>query len=159
MRPRKSPDDVKCEMQMTPMIDIVFQLLTFFIMTFNIVQAEGDLAIRMPVDKDEGPPAPTTAVDIPLRVVLTAGAGGNLAGVRVGDEPLADVQSLRTHFERLAARNPDSAESVQVDLICDDDLDYTHMLAALTAVSGKREAGKVVPLVKDVRIRKNGQTL
>ena len=38
----------KIELQMTPMIDIVFQLLVFFIMTFNVVAQEGDFNIRMP---------------------------------------------------------------------------------------------------------------
>ena len=38
----------KIELQMTPMIDIVFQLLVFFIMTFKIVSMEGDFNIRMP---------------------------------------------------------------------------------------------------------------
>ena len=33
----------KIELQMTPMIDIVFQLLVFFIMTFKIVSMEGCL--------------------------------------------------------------------------------------------------------------------
>jgi hypothetical protein len=98
--------------------------------------------------------------DVPLRVVLTAGPGGSLAGVRVGDENLAaTTQALRAKFERLAAEDPNSAEHVEVDLVCDDDLQYEHMLAALTAVSGKREAGKVVPLVKDVRIRKSDARL
>ena len=32
-------DGEKIELQMTPMIDIVFQLLVFFIMTFKIVAA------------------------------------------------------------------------------------------------------------------------
>ncbi len=159
MRPRRPASDVKCDIQMTPMIDIVFQLLTFFIMTFNIVQAEGDLAIKMPAENTDGPPAPTTAVDISVRVVLTAAADGSLAGVRVGEEPLADTAQLRKHFEQMAIREPDSAERVMVDLYCDDDLRYEHMLAALTAVSGKRAGGKVVPLVKDVRIRKSGQRI
>ena len=38
----------KIELQMTPMIDIVFQLLIFFIMTFKIVSMEGDFNIKMP---------------------------------------------------------------------------------------------------------------
>ena len=34
--------------QMTPMIDIVFQLMCFFLFTFKIVLPEGDFSIRMP---------------------------------------------------------------------------------------------------------------
>ena len=40
--------DEKVEVQMTPMIDIVFQLLVFFIMTFKIVSLEGDFHVKMP---------------------------------------------------------------------------------------------------------------
>ena len=39
----------KIELQMTPMIDIVFQLLVFFIMTFKIVAQEGDFNVKMPL--------------------------------------------------------------------------------------------------------------
>ena len=38
----------KIELQMTPMIDIVFQLNMFFLFTFKIVLPEGDFNIRMP---------------------------------------------------------------------------------------------------------------
>ncbi|MFP6658896.1 MAG: biopolymer transporter ExbD, partial [Pirellulales bacterium] len=46
---RKASGSDKVELQMTPMIDIVFQLLVFFILTFKVVAQEGDFDIRMPV--------------------------------------------------------------------------------------------------------------
>ena len=47
----------KIELQMTPMIDIVFLLLIFFVMTFKIVAAEGDFNIKMPLARpDSGTP-------------------------------------------------------------------------------------------------------
>ena len=46
----------KIELQMTPMIDIVFQLLVFFIMTFKIVAMEGDFNIRMPAAAPQAAP-------------------------------------------------------------------------------------------------------
>ena len=46
------------ELQMTPMIDIVFQLLIFFIMTFKIIAPEGDFNIKMPLSApSDGPPS------------------------------------------------------------------------------------------------------
>jgi biopolymer transport protein ExbD len=54
----------KVEIPMTPMIDIVFQLLVFFIMTFKIVSQEGDFNIKMPLAAmSEGPPPRQTAAD------------------------------------------------------------------------------------------------
>ena len=35
---------------MTPMIDIVFQLLVFFILTLQITAVEGDFNVRMPAN-------------------------------------------------------------------------------------------------------------
>ncbi len=48
MKIRNTHRPEKIELQMTPMIDIVFQLLIFFIMTFKIVEVEGDFNIKMP---------------------------------------------------------------------------------------------------------------
>ena len=49
IRNRDDRSEDKIELQMTPMIDIVFQLLVFFIMTFKIVTQEGDFNIKMPL--------------------------------------------------------------------------------------------------------------
>ena len=40
------------KMNMTSMIDIVFQLLVFFVMTFNPPQYEGDFSVKMPLNSD-----------------------------------------------------------------------------------------------------------
>ena len=40
--------DEKVEVQMTPMIDVVFMLLIYFLLTFNPIPPEGDFEIRMP---------------------------------------------------------------------------------------------------------------
>ena len=47
----------KIELQMTAMIDVVFQLLIFFVMTFKIVLPEGDFNIRMPLAAESRPPS------------------------------------------------------------------------------------------------------
>lgn len=41
------PDKVLIDM--TPLIDIVFQLLTFFVMTLKVASLEGDFNIKMPL--------------------------------------------------------------------------------------------------------------
>ena len=42
----KANEEIK--LAMTPMIDVVFQLLVFFIMTYKVTVMEGDYNIRMP---------------------------------------------------------------------------------------------------------------
>ncbi len=43
-RPARDKDDLK----MTAMIDIVFLLLIFFVMTFKVLAPEGDFNVKMP---------------------------------------------------------------------------------------------------------------
>ena len=43
-------------LQMTAMIDIVFLLLVFFVMTFKIIAPEGDFNIKMPAQAAQGTP-------------------------------------------------------------------------------------------------------
>src|SRR5688572_2642004 len=71
----------KIELQMTPMIDIVFQLNIFFLLTFKIVLPEGDFNIRMPSE------AAARAVEmseaLPMTLVMKAAPDGRLAELRL----------------------------------------------------------------------------
>ena len=49
MKIRNREEAQKNELNMTSMIDIVFLLLIFFVMTFKIVELEGDFSVRMPL--------------------------------------------------------------------------------------------------------------
>ena len=74
-RERKLRPEGKIAIDMTPMIDIVFQLLTFFIMTLKIATAEGDFQIRMPASREGH--APTTTP--PIHVYLQSDQSGDCA--------------------------------------------------------------------------------
>ena len=76
------PDEIK--LNMTAMIDIVFQLLVFFIMTFKVVAMEGDFNIRMPLATTD---AESIDEELPelIMVKLRAGDNGGIAGITVDD--------------------------------------------------------------------------
>ena len=68
------------KLNMTAMIDIVFQLLVFFIMTFKVVAMEGDFDIKMPLASEK------TIDDIEnvttlITVKLSADDNGQIAGI------------------------------------------------------------------------------
>ena len=44
----------KVAIDMTPMIDVVFQLMSFFMCTLKVVAPEGDFDIRMPLGAEIG---------------------------------------------------------------------------------------------------------
>jgi biopolymer transport protein ExbD len=71
----------KIPIDMTAMIDVVFQLLTFFMLTLKSVVVEGDFNIRMPLGASAGPadnPIP------PIVVKMSATPEGYLSDVRLG---------------------------------------------------------------------------
>ena len=49
MAKRESSLGDKVSVDMTPMIDVVFQLMSFFMCTLKVVAPEGDFDIRMPL--------------------------------------------------------------------------------------------------------------
>ncbi|MDG2388247.1 MAG: biopolymer transporter ExbD [Planctomycetaceae bacterium] len=49
MKIRGTKSTEKIEPQMAPMIDVVFQLLIFFMLTLKIIEPEGDFTVNMPI--------------------------------------------------------------------------------------------------------------
>jgi biopolymer transport protein ExbD len=158
--------DEGVNINMTPMIDVVFQLLVFFIFTFKIVQQEGDFNITMP--QTAATPGPPSSNLPPFRVQMTAHPGGSLAELKLADSVLgsfppiaesddpdanarneATKEAIRRQFFKGALRQrildtvgyntgPNSpAANAKVELDCDRHLNYEWVIAAVTAVSGE----------------------
>ena len=152
MLKRPAFGSVGVSIDMTPMIDIVFQLLAFFIFTLRIVALEGDLGIQMPWDSRPGPPSMTAM--LPLQVELSARTDGSLARIGLSGQPVADMQALRARVVELIGGDAARAEELEAELRCDEGLAYEHAVAALTALSGRRDkAGNIEPLIKKIRFR------
>jgi biopolymer transport protein ExbD len=152
MRRRKAIAD-KIELNMTAMIDIVFQLLTFFIFTLKIATAEGDFGIKMPLGVSQGSVDPNLLP--PLKVRLLANPDGRLAGMRLNDRPITSMDLLRLEIIGIVGdqRGPGSIqESAEVELDCDYHLHYEHVIDAITAVSGYiDDNGNLVKLVEKIK--------
>jgi len=94
----------EAEVDMTPMLDIVFIMLIFFIVTATFVNERG-LDVTRP-DSDEPPPQ-TQAVTILISI--------SEAGVISMEGRDIDLRAVRANVERLIAENPDSSVVVQAD--------------------------------------------
>jgi len=155
MQIAKTGPEAKVEMQMTPMIDIVFQLLTFFIMSFKIVAAEGDFDIKMPLAaRSEGLP-PEDKLP-PMKVRLSATSGGQLSKIKLNDNDFGtSFEGLHRYIISVIGdeRGPGSVQTTaEVELDCDPQLHYEHVIRAITAVSGYMDAdGNIVKLVEKIR--------
>jgi len=82
----------KIDINMTPMIDVVFQLLTFFMLTLKTVIVEGDFNIRMPLGASAG--AAEDNPILPLILKMTATPEGRLAGVQMGGKSAVGQELL-----------------------------------------------------------------
>jgi len=92
MAKRESKLAGKIPIDMTAMIDVVFQLLTFFMLTLKSVVVEGDFNIRMPLGASAGAaeenPIP------PLILKMSADASGRLTGVQMGGKSIVGQDLL-----------------------------------------------------------------
>ncbi|MFM8377733.1 MAG: ExbD/TolR family protein [Planctomycetia bacterium] len=153
MAKRESSLGDKVAVDMTPMIDVVFQLMSFFMCTLKVVAPEGDFDIRMPL----GVAAAATPDDQqvpPVRVKLSAGPDGALAGIAMNGQPVGDFEDLRKRILALVGTDtgPNSlAERTEVELDCDYGLKYVNVVRAITAVSGKVQDGQIVELIKKIK--------
>ena len=149
-RSKESPPQAN-HLQMSSMIDIVFLLLVFFIMTFKIVAQEGDLQLLAPQSRR---PETRTVIDPPqkLLVTLRADNNGELIGIRVADQSFANLRDLNGFMIDLV--DGASRESLPLDVTveCDYELKYEHAIRAVEAISGFRTVdGELVMLNHRVR--------
>jgi biopolymer transport protein ExbD len=153
MAKRESSLGDKISIDMTPMIDVVFQLMSFFMCTLKVVAPEGDFDIRMPLGAAAAA-APDDQQVPPVRVKLSAGADGSLASIAMNGTPVADFEELRKRVIGLVGTDtgPNSlAERTEVELDCDYALKYVNVVRAITAVSGKVQDGQIVELIKKIK--------
>ena len=69
----KHKDDVKAEVDMTPMIDCVFLLLVFFMVSTTFHKQEADISFALP-----GTAAQSDAVEIPDEQIIQITENGNV---------------------------------------------------------------------------------
>lgn len=96
-RKRQATDHVEPDLPITPMLDMSFQLLAFFIMTFKPAPTEGQIALTLP--KEEGGPSamtipsPTDENKPKHYIVRVAAAdNGTIERMTIMEEGAADPQ-------------------------------------------------------------------
>ncbi|MHB8900441.1 MAG: ExbD/TolR family protein [Thermoguttaceae bacterium] len=138
-------------LQMTPMIDCVFQLLIFFLLSFKIAAPEGDFNIKMPAQAAAG--VPDSAALPPIKIRITAAENGKIAGIKFADVSVNNLSDLRTKVRQIVgdAPGPGALESTEIEFDCDYNLRYEYVVQAMTAVSGYIRDGQVIKLVEKIK--------
>jgi len=145
----------RIQLAMTPMIDVVFLLNIFFMITFKIVLPEGDFNIRMP----SAAAARTMEMSetLPMTLVMRAGPNGELAEMRLAGRSFGTERGAfaRLHQQIRAmvddAGGPGTASDLEIELDCDYDLNYEHVVRAITAITGYIENGQPHKLIERIK--------
>ena len=153
----KRQEEIK--LMMTPMIDVVFLLLIFFVMTFKIVKVEGDFNIRMPASSQSARSSRDMQLSKVYRVYLTANAEGELAGIYFGEKSEKDrLKSFTQLHQKILGlvgndTGPGSAaENMEVELHCAKNLKFRYTIDAMSAISGKISDGQIVKLIENIKL-------
>jgi biopolymer transport protein ExbD len=125
---------------MTTMIDVVFLLLIFFMLTLKILPSEGEFQVQMPTASA----AVDVAVDRPhtdIRIRLVANDDGSLNRLQLGRRNLGND---RRAFERLGhemyglvGRPGLIKDGLEITIDSDYHLNYEHVMQAVGAASGR----------------------
>ena len=103
MRRKKAREEEEAEINITPMLDVVFIMLIFFIVTASFVKESGI---------DVNRPDAATATVKERGNILVAITDTNQIWI---DRRQVDPRSVRANIERLHAENPQGAVVIQAD--------------------------------------------
>ena len=125
------------EISMTPMIDVVFLLLIFFMCTLRMIAVEGQFSTFLP--KDVGTAAskaPQELDKLKIRIVMR---GEYTPGVRNWEFSAPnfnknDVKALQKHVQRFVLRSPDAP----VEISPSSKVPYEAVVEVLNACVGAK---------------------
>lgn len=155
VRPATGSDRV--DVPMSPMIDIVFQLLVFFMLNLKIIAPEGDFNINMPI----GMAASDEPNQLPdLKVGLRANPDGSLAQLTFGGRNLGNDDAA---FDRLNAEilkvivkpgNP-LTKDIEVEIDADFNVRYEYTIRAVSKCTGRLDpqTKRIVRYIEKVKFK------
>jgi biopolymer transport protein ExbD len=162
----RRPKKIKSEgpnVPIAPMLDMAFQLLTFFVLTYKPAPVEGQFVMSLlPAQPATAmaAAAPNQAVpsnDVPvslrtLPTILKAGDGGNLARIlieqnEIPNEPKALEEALFRYLQ-----DPDLPFD-QTLIKVDPNLRYAELMTVINAFSAAFERAKKDPRLSFVELR------
>ncbi|NND82348.1 MAG: biopolymer transporter ExbD [Gammaproteobacteria bacterium] len=126
----KALNEEETDIDITPMLDVVFIMLIFFIVTASFVKESGIGLNNPPANPD--PPD----IDAPKPIVVVV---NDLNEIRIQDR-IVDARAVKPTITRLKAESPESSVVVKVD-------PKAKTRAVVQAVDGIRAAKVLLPSV------------
>ncbi len=101
-RRRRMEDEEESEINLTPMLDVVFIMLIFFIVTASFVKEAG-----LDVNRPDAPITESKPEDANILIAISANDEIYI------DRRLIDPRAVRANIERLHAENPNGSVVIQ----------------------------------------------
>ena len=142
---------------MSAMIDIVFQLLIFFMLTLKIVEPEGEFNVNMPANSEPR----IIANELPdMKVKLRANPDGTLSGLFFGQRNLgvgpSAFEQLNIEILKVIGRpgNP-VTKNTSVEIDADYHLHFDNVINAVGACSGRvdKRTGNIVTYIEQIKFK------
>jgi biopolymer transport protein ExbD len=138
--------DVKAEPNLTPILDMVFQLITFFMLVINFKSAEMDLSLKLPV---VGSARPVDTKGQRELLVLNIDNAGNL---KIYGRPVTNIES---YIQNEAQASLLAARMTPEDIEAGQELPTTVIIRADRATPFKM-LNRVIKACQDSGFRKFG---
>jgi biopolymer transport protein ExbD len=130
------------EVPITPMLDMAFQLLTFFVLTYHAMPTEGSIVMSFipaqpatAISAEAPSDKPSDSLPVSLRTlptILKAGAGGRLREIRVGEQTIdTDPAALERELDKYF-QDPNLPFD-QTMLSVDPNLKYSELMKVINA--------------------------
>jgi biopolymer transport protein ExbD len=141
-RRRKEETPVDVTLPITPMLDMSFQLLSFFILTFHPMPTEGQLSVSLPkidaaATPDQSPTPPEDQKDEYTITVISNSTGEltsssiSLKGPATNAESIKNLAQLRDELKKIAASTKQGAKGVSITLEASNDLMYSGLITIM----------------------------
>ncbi len=133
---------MEVEVPVTPMLDMAFQLLTFFILTYRPAPTEGQFSMNLlPAQKateitKEQPKDAQPSLDASLRTlktVLKAGNNGAIDQILLNDKQIGGMAELKTELEGFV--NDPVLSFDQAVIAVDPQLKYAELMKVIDVFS------------------------
>jgi len=139
-RQRREETPVDVTLPITPMLDMSFQLLSFFIITFHPMPTEGQLSVNLPkvdaADKPQDDPTPPEDKKDEYTVTLIASSSGDLASISMKG-PTGEMGNIRNtadlydQLKKIPKPPGRGAEGVAITVEASNDLVYARLIEVM----------------------------
>ena len=140
-RGRKIEPPVDVTLPITPMLDMSFQLLSFFILTFHPMPTEGQLSINLPkidasAEPEKDPTPPEDKKDEYTVTVISNSSGEvgsiSLKGPTVNAENIKNMAELYAQLKNLPKpAGKSAADGIAITVEASNDLMYARLIEVM----------------------------